>query len=157
MTPRSQQKGMVLLVSLVLLLLLTVIAIVSASQASLQSRMASNSQQQNIAFQAAESGIRAWLDEYERTLDIDAIEVSGNLARAQGNEEVDSASFTASAPVPGNCWNVMPSFSLDAADGSTTFQYACFNIESDSRSCVGCSDATNPARARHLQGHLVRY
>lgn len=145
------QSGMALLVSLVLLLLLTIIAITAATQSSLQERMAANSQQQNVAFQTAESGIQAWIKEYERLPRIEAITTTGTLT--------ETTPYTASADVPGNCWDVVPAYSLDGSDGAKSFQYACFNIDSSSKSCAdaSCAASDNPARARHLQGHLVRY
>lgn len=155
MNARTQQTGMVLLVSLILLLLLTIIAITAASQATLQTRMAANSQQQNIAFQAAESGLSSWIKAYEKETVpiIDAFAVSGNLSAAS------KVPYAASAPIPGNCWNVVPAYSLNAAADGTSFQYACFNIDSSSKACADatCSATDNPARAEHFQGHLVRY
>ncbi|SEK68160.1 type IV pilus assembly protein PilX [Atopomonas hussainii] len=53
----KKQGGIALLVSLVLLLTLTIIAVTASNTASLQERMALNSQQNNTAFQAAESGL----------------------------------------------------------------------------------------------------
>jgi len=55
----QKQCGATLLVSLVLLLMLTILAISFARTGALQQRMASNSQQKNLAFQMAESGIAA--------------------------------------------------------------------------------------------------
>jgi len=55
----KNQRGATLLISLVLLLLLTLLALAAARSATLQQRMAGNLQQQNLAFQAAESGIAA--------------------------------------------------------------------------------------------------
>lgn len=54
----SNQRGAVLVISLILLLLLTILAITASSTASLQERMAGNAQEANIAFQAAESGLK---------------------------------------------------------------------------------------------------
>lgn len=51
------QRGAVLIVSLVILLLLTVLAISASTTSSLQERMAFNAQENNIAFQTAESGL----------------------------------------------------------------------------------------------------
>ncbi|WP_137818235.1 PilX N-terminal domain-containing pilus assembly protein [Pseudomonas sp. 2FG] len=51
------QRGVVLVVSLILLLLLTVLAISASTTSSLQERMAFNAQENNIAFQTAESGL----------------------------------------------------------------------------------------------------
>lgn len=59
-----KQRGMVLLVSLILLLMLTLIAITASSQSTLQLRISSNSEQNNLAFQAAEAGIAAWVGTY---------------------------------------------------------------------------------------------
>jgi len=56
---QKKQRGATLLVALVLLLMLTVIALSSARTATLQQRMSSNLQQQNLAFQMAESGLAA--------------------------------------------------------------------------------------------------
>lgn len=147
MISRSRQSGMALLVSLVLLLLLTIIAIAAANRSTLQERMAANSQQQNIAFQASESGIQGWLDTYRQLPKIDAISTSKDLST--------TVKYSASAPVPDDCWSVMPAYSMNV-DG---FHHACFNIISDGKSCVdsNCNDSDHPARAKHRQGHLVRY
>ncbi len=151
MTARNRQNGIALLVSLVLLLLLTIIAITAASTSSLQIRMATNSQQQNAAFQAAESGIRQWLNEFEKSFEIEALETNGNLS--------DTVQYSASAGNPGTCWDVIPAYSQDASDDNTSFQYACFNIQSTGKSCAdsACDDDSHPAQALHTQGHLVRY
>ncbi|MDN4146178.1 pilus assembly PilX N-terminal domain-containing protein [Pseudomonas tohonis] len=157
----NKQNGMALLISLVLLLLLTVIAITAANMSSLQTRMAANSQQQTTAFQAAETGIRQWIATYEATPSpaLNSISTSGTLTSGTSATLISTVSFAASAGIPGNCWSVIPSYSMDASENNTTFQYACYNIESTGKSCPdsGCADANNPARAKHLQGHLVRY
>lgn len=59
-----KQRGMVLLVSLILLLMLTLIAIAASSRSTLQLRISSNSEQRNMAFQAAEAGIARWTGAY---------------------------------------------------------------------------------------------
>jgi len=51
------QSGAALVVSLIILLLLTVLAISASNTSSLQERMAFNAQENNIAFQTAESGL----------------------------------------------------------------------------------------------------
>ncbi|MCY1426515.1 hypothetical protein D9M71_423370 [compost metagenome] len=154
MKARPPQRGMALLVSLVLLLLLTIIAITAATQSSIQERMAANSQQQHVAFQAAESGIQSWLQSYTNNPRIEAI--STGKTRLSDSAPVF---YTASAPIPGKCESIVGPYSLNGADGGTTFQFACFNIESTGQSCVdaNCSDSDNPARSKHVQGHLVRY
>lgn len=57
---RSQkgQGGAVLIVALVFTLILTVISVASMQSATLQERMAGNTKDVNVAFQAAEAGLR---------------------------------------------------------------------------------------------------
>ena len=58
MTHLKNQSGAVLAVSLIFLLLLTIIGITSLRTTSLQERMAGNTRDQYLAFQAAEGAIR---------------------------------------------------------------------------------------------------
>jgi Tfp pilus assembly protein PilX len=62
----SQQRGVVLLVSLILLLMLTTLALMATSRSTMQERMAANSQDSNLAFQAAEAGRTAVLADIDR-------------------------------------------------------------------------------------------
>ena len=50
----NRQRGVVLLVSLMLLLMLTILALTATNRSTLQERMPANSQDSNLAFQAAE-------------------------------------------------------------------------------------------------------
>ena len=54
-----QQRGVVLVISLIMLLLMTLIGVTAMQTVTLDERMAGNSHQRNIAFQAAEAGLRA--------------------------------------------------------------------------------------------------
>lgn len=58
----NRQTGAVMAISLVMLLLLTLIGVTGTQVTSLEERMAGNSRDRNIAFQAAESGLRAGED-----------------------------------------------------------------------------------------------
>jgi type IV pilus assembly protein PilX len=58
-TRRSRQCGAVLVVSLLLLLIMTVIGVAAMSTNSLEERIAGNLGDRDLAFQAAESGVRA--------------------------------------------------------------------------------------------------
>ncbi|MEI6334685.1 MAG: PilX N-terminal domain-containing pilus assembly protein [Methylococcaceae bacterium] len=53
------QSGAVLIISLIMLLLLTIIGTSSIQTTSLEEKMAGNLRDRNLAFQAAESGLRA--------------------------------------------------------------------------------------------------
>lgn len=54
----STQRGAVLIISLVILLLMTIIGITAMSTNSLEEKMAGNTRDLNLAFQAAESSLR---------------------------------------------------------------------------------------------------
>lgn len=68
MNPRRKlqnEQGAVLITGLVLLVILTLLGLAAMQAATLQERMAGNLEQQDLAFQAAEAGLRdaeAWLD-----------------------------------------------------------------------------------------------
>jgi len=69
---KKNQSGIVLIIGLIMLLLLTIIAITAMRVTSLEERMAGNLQNQNIAFQAAESALRdaeGYIDVQARTAD----------------------------------------------------------------------------------------
>ncbi len=57
-TSLSQQSGVVLMVSLVMLLMLSIIGVSGSQVTTLEEKMAGNSLDQNIAFQAAEAALR---------------------------------------------------------------------------------------------------
>jgi type IV pilus assembly protein PilX len=57
--PRHTQAGFVLIVALILLLVLTILGLAAAQSTSLEERMAGNSRNSDLAFQAAEAGLRA--------------------------------------------------------------------------------------------------
>jgi len=60
-----KERGAVLIVSLLLLLVMTVLALGASQSTRLQERMAGSMRSQDLAFQAAEAGLRAgerWLD-----------------------------------------------------------------------------------------------
>src|SRR5690606_23521558 len=54
-----RQAGSALLICLIFMLLLTIIGVGAMQSATLQERMAGNSRDQNLAFQAAEAALRA--------------------------------------------------------------------------------------------------
>jgi len=93
---KFSQQGTVLLVSLLLLLMLTIIAITAASQSNLQLRIASNAQQQNTAFQAAESGLQRWANEYFSRSDADP-NLVGNIAVSHSEGQFEAAPTLASS------------------------------------------------------------
>jgi type IV pilus assembly protein PilX len=129
------QRGIALLVSLILLLLLTVLAITAASTSSLQQRMAGNAQEQNIAFQVAETGLATWIALFEAgdpIPDPDELQASGNA----------NAEYTLEVAEQANCL----AGSLGVGSG---FVFNCQHVTSNAESETG-------ARARHQMGYLTR-
>lgn len=57
-TPRTAQRGAVLVTSMLLLLVLTIIGVTVMQMSRMQERMAGNSRDVNLAFQAAEGALR---------------------------------------------------------------------------------------------------
>lgn len=134
MNSHSKQKGIVLLVSLVLLLMLTVIAITAATQSNLQLRISSNSQQQNIAFQAAESGLQNWISQYFSGSE-------GSNYPSEQNETIGSSEnkFGVAVISAGPC----------SGSGLSRVSVNCFDIQSTGEAC---NDGECSATAIHRQG-----
>jgi len=59
----SKQKGAALFVALILLLVLTIVGLSASQRSQLQEKMAANIHIQNVAFNAAESALRAYVAE----------------------------------------------------------------------------------------------
>ncbi len=132
---KRTQHGMVLLVSLVLLLMLSIIAITAASQSNLQLRISTNSQQQGIAFQAAESGLQQWALEYFSSNDIDKLPTDwSNKAIATGSGR-SSVTLISAAPCQGY--------------GLGRVSMNCFDITSIGEAC---ESGTCTAQTKHRQG-----
>ncbi len=63
----KNQAGAILFISLIILLVMTIIGIAAISSVTLEGKMANNARNQKIAFQSAESALRAgetWLQRY---------------------------------------------------------------------------------------------
>lgn len=56
---KNQQQGVILVLSLVILMAMTLIGVTAMQNITQEERMANNARQRNLAFQAAEAGIRA--------------------------------------------------------------------------------------------------
>ena len=59
----ARERGAAMVIALIMLLVLTLLATASARMTLLEERMTGNTQDRNIAFQAAEAGLRAGEDE----------------------------------------------------------------------------------------------
>ncbi len=68
----TKQQGVVLVISLIMLLIMTLLAIGSMNTTVLEEKMAGNYKDRNMAFQAAEAGLRAG-ESYLRTTPVLAV------------------------------------------------------------------------------------
>jgi len=89
----KKQSGAALFISLMMLLALTIIGLSAANRSNLQERMASNYHMQNVAFNAAESAISAFIVETFTGDKLDPAHVLFNLriAGSLNNNCYDSA------------------------------------------------------------------
>jgi len=74
----KQQNGFVIIMALVILLILSILGISSMSSSTMQERMAANTRDHHIAFQAAEVALRAAEREIEAGLDPPSGTTAGN-------------------------------------------------------------------------------
>ncbi len=109
----QQQSGIALIIGLVMLLILTIIMIAAVQVTVLEERMAGNSQNQNVAFQAAESALR----EAEALIDSGAVQFNP-LKLSNGPFQNTSTPVC----VDGICGTTIPlqSADLGAAAGKRT-------------------------------------
>lgn len=94
-TNKSRQRGAVLVVGLLTLLVMTVIGISSMNTSNLEEKMAGNTRDREIAFQAAESALR----EAERAIEGGASGWSFDITCTNGRCDCTPATFT-SSPCP---------------------------------------------------------
>lgn len=146
MKTRIHQQGIVLLVSLVLLLMLTITAITAASQSNLQLRISSNSQQQAIAFQAAESGLQRWTKDYFGLLGEWHPSKVGEITESKELLEFDANAIS----------NSERSIPIQSGFGMNSGPYVVkFDIRSVGQACD--TDGNCNATAIHRQGVQNRY
>ncbi|GMQ96309.1 MAG: hypothetical protein BMS9Abin14_853 [Gammaproteobacteria bacterium] len=131
---RTRQSGAVLIVALVILVILTLLGVTAMNTTSLQERIASNTQEQVHAFQAAETGLnQAFADNL--AYDISSSYTGGaTLTPFAGS--ADSASYVPtfmgfSAPPPGSLYS------------ATSFQAAHFNFRATGNSATNLSIVLN--------------
>jgi len=133
------QRGATLLISLVLLLMLTVLALVASRGATLQQRMASNLQQQNLAFQAAENGIQAAI-----------LQMTGS--DEYGRPQLDEPRYLFSdLSVPAS--DLPPLLSVDCK-GSSKEHYFCVKVEREA-DCSGNGTAPPVEGSSVVDGNPV--
>ena len=130
----SHQSGAVLIVAMILLVVLTLLGVTAMNTSSLQERIASNTQEQVHAFQAAETGLnQAFADNL--AYDITST-YTGGATPATFAGAADSASYAPtflgfSPPPPGSLYS------------ATSFQAAHFNFRATGTSETNISIVLN--------------
>jgi Tfp pilus assembly protein PilV len=131
---RARQSGAVLIVSMIILVILTLLGVTAMNTTSLQERIASNTQEQVHAFQAAETGLnQAFADNL--AYDISSTYTGGATPTTFAGS-ADSASYIPtflgfSPPPPGSLYS------------ATSFQAAHFNFRSTGTSATNLSIILN--------------
>jgi len=134
-TPSGRhQSGAVLIVAMIILVVLTMLGVTAMNTSSLQEKIASNTQEQVHAFQAAETGLnQAFADNL--AYDISST-YSGGAAPTVFAGSADSASYMPtflgfSPPPPGSLYS------------ATSFQAAHFNFRATGTSATNLSVVLN--------------
>lgn len=131
---RKRQSGAVLIVAMIILVILTLLGVTTMNTTSLQERIASNTQEQVHAFQAAETGLnQAFADNL--AYDISGTYTGGATPTAFAGS-ADSASYLPtfmgfSPPPPGSLYS------------ATSFQAAHFNFRATGISATNLSIILN--------------
>jgi type IV pilus assembly protein PilX len=129
---RTSQSGAVLIVAMIILVVLTMLGVTAMNTSSLQERIASNTQEQVHAFQAAETGLnQAFADNL-------AYDISGTysvpltaFAGSADNAGYKSDFMGFSPPPPGSLYS------------ATSFQAAHFNFRATGASATNLSIILN--------------
>lgn len=96
--PRHQQ-GMVLIIALIILLVLTILGVAGMSTSSLQSRMAANAHDRQIAFQTAEAALRAGEDYVQNHVPNNSTYIANTFTTNCTNGLCDCSSTSTVCPV----------------------------------------------------------
>jgi type IV pilus assembly protein PilX len=86
-TPRKTQRGAVLIVALLFLTILTILGVTAMTATTFEEKMAGNTREMGLAFQAAELALR------DARRDINAIVIRGNTASARTLPIVGKSGF----------------------------------------------------------------
>lgn len=123
-----REHGAVLIVALILLVILTMLGVSSMNTSSLEERMATNTQESNRAFHAAETGLSSGFENG------DAYDLTGPYTPAQAQVADTATYFQFSSDFLD--WSPPPSGSLYSA---TSFQAAHFDFRSEGETSAGVS------------------
>ncbi len=138
---RNQQQGTVLIIALIFLLILTLLGVSAMDGTLLETRLAANSEERNIAFQMAEMGVLQGLSEVQQ----------GNLSATTPTrvDRSDNISAVATIIRKENKGCFLPQ--RGSGDGNKV-GWRYFEIESQGQSAA--QEQQNPARTTlHIGGY----
>jgi len=135
--PRRHESGVALVIGLVLLIVITLIAISGLTNASMQVKLASATQQQNMTFQAAESSVSAMFNSMNGvggSIDLAPLNAVLNDPN-QAAKVTRHAALSNDSPIEAHVTvsymadnSAMPGFSLNADENSTSISPFIFKL-----------------------------
>lgn len=129
---RTRQSGAVLIVAMIILVILTLLGVTAMNTTSLQERIASNTQEQVHAFQAAETGLnQAFADNLAYDITGTYSTPSATFAGSGDSAEYKTTFLGFSPPPPGSLYS------------ATSFQAAHFNFRATGTSATNLSIVLN--------------
>lgn len=148
----QDEKGAVLITGLILLLLLTLLGVTAMQGTTLQERMAGNLEQQDLAFQAAEAGLRAG-ENYVETNAPSETSCSANTSglfapAAAGNDpRWETVDWTSSTE--------FMSYTSGSLKASYIIEYMADGIESDGTTHYNIYRITSRAESPNSRGEVM--
>ncbi|KZY44995.1 MULTISPECIES: PilX N-terminal domain-containing pilus assembly protein [unclassified Oleiphilus] len=100
----ARQKGAVLVVSLIILLLMTLIGVASMSSSIMQEKMASNAQNNNATFQAAENAVSGLINKV--IIDKDTTELDEAIGIGTIGEHTSSINYAVSGSKAASSYSI---------------------------------------------------
>ena len=145
--PPLRERGAALVVALILMLVMTVLGVSGMSTATLELTMAGNAQNQQDAFQAAETGL-------ETALARGSFDTAGITIPTQTIVVPDRAFDTVQVRIEFEDTTIVPdkAFSLGAGSGIAAYH---FNATATADSARGSGETDRDASAVHQQGFYV--
>lgn len=130
----KKQQGSVLPVSLFILLVLTIIGATSLNDTVMEEKMASNFQNSNIAFQAAESSVNRALSLLDNNLIL-----SAEMAQETANRTGNNPQWPTTTPYTMDRFVADPNSEIPQAHSSTDLNSTIRYVGTDLMPAAGCS------------------
>ncbi len=147
----KDQSGAILIVSLIMLLLLTLIGVAGSQVTGLEEKMANNSRDQNLSFQAAEAALRAA-----------EVKVQSKDTTVEFDSNIENGLLAIDNPLPNyfdpSTWEDDASFSFDSGieEVATQPRYFIKYIRDSTPSSVeNCSGYGQTAKCEEIVSYFI--